>query len=367
MKTFHLVRAAAFAAVAAPALAQSPFNPFIVFPQDPERQPITAASYVRRPDWNLAAEGFQQVTQDLFRGVGDVGAGVSVARGFYHWAGDLDNATPETYGIVLRREDPILGGPDVTPAGVIVQVNNLTTPIGAGGNGGWILTDVFATPAALPQNASWYQGMFLPANPAWPSGSPPDGHSIWAADTLAANTPATVGENGRLNAPPVTWRVNAAGVAARTQWTYIMGTLVENPVLHVGGIDPLSSRTGTPGAPSYGMNGLFPDVSGSPRSDGLQLRMQDNQLANGIAVFAGSFGWFPVPVPIGYGGDLHLDLTTVVLLGAGVPTGGAAVVPLATPGTLSPALIGQTVMFQGLWLDPLTGAGRMANAQATSF
>jgi hypothetical protein len=364
MKPVHHVHAAVFLAIAAPALAQSPYNPFIVFPQDPERQTITAASYVRRPDWNLAGEGFQQVTQDLFRGVGDVGGGVSRARGFYHWAGDLDSLTPETYGIVLRTEDPVLGGPDVTPAGVIVQVNNLSLPIGSGGNTGWIVTDLFATPATLPQNASWYQGMFLPANPAWPAS---DGHSIWAADTLAAGTPATVGENGRLSAPPVTWRVTASGVATRTQWTYIMGTLVENPTLHVGGIDPLSARTGTLGAPSYGMNGLFPDVSGSPRSDGLNLRMQDNQLANGLAVYAGAFGWFTVPVPIGYGGDLHLDLTTLVLLGVAVPTGGAAVLPLAAPGTLSPALIGQSLMFQGLWLDPVTGAGRMANAQTTVF
>ena len=356
---------AALTLIAVPALAQSP-NPFIVFPQDPERQTITAASYVRRPDWNLAAEGFQQITQDQFRGVGDLG-GISLARGFYHWAGDLDSLTPETYGVILRTQDPVTGGPDTTPAGVIVQVNNLSLPIGAGGNTGWVMTDLFTTPATLPQNAAWFQGMSFPASPNWPSGTPADGHAVWAADTLAANTPATVGENGRFSAPPVTWRVNAAGVAAPTQWTYLMGTLVDNPTLHVGGIDPLSARTGVPGAPSYGMNGLFPDVSGAPRSDGLNLRMQDNQQPAGIAVYAGSFGWFSTPVPIGYGGDLHLDLSTLVLLGFALPTNGAAELAVAAPGTISPALVGQTLMFQGLWLDPATGVGRMANAQATSF
>jgi len=358
MKSLPLVLAAA---CMSSSFAQT--NPFIVFPQDPERQGITAASYVRRPDWNLAAEGFQEVTQNLFRGVGDVG-GAAWARGFYHWASDLDTATPETYGIILRTADPT-GQPDVTPAGVIVQVNNLTTPTGAGGNGGWILTDVFATPAALPTQASWFQGLYMPASPLWPSS---DGHSIWSADTLAAGTPATVGENARFSATPVTWRVTAASVAFRTQWTYIMGTLVDNPTLHVGGIDPLSSRTGVLGAPSYGMNGLFPDISGTPRSDGINLRMQDNVLPTGIAVYAGAFGWWPGGgLPIGFGGDLQLDLASLVLLGVALPSGGAALLPIAAPGTISPALIGQSLMFQGMWFDAVAGTGRMSNAQVTSF
>lgn len=357
----------AFALFAPTLCAQT--NPFIVFPQDPERMTITAASYVRRPDWNLAGEGFQEVTQPLFRGVGDVG-GAAWARGFYHWAGDLDNATPETYGIILRLADPT-GQPDTTPAGVIVQVGPLSTPIGGGGSGGWILTDVFATPVAVPTQASWFQGMSLPANPAWPTGtatSPPDGHSIWAADTLAAGTPAIVGENPRFSATPVTWRVTAAGSPFRTQWTYIMGTLVENPVLHVGGIDPLSARTGVLGAPSYGMSGLFPDISGAPRSDGLDLRMQDNLFPNGVALYAAALGWWPGPgVPIGFGGDLYLDLVTLMLLGFALPTGGAATLPVVAPGTLSPALVGQELTFQGLWLDLATGIGRMSNAQRTSL
>lgn len=355
-------------AFASSLLAQT--NPFIVFPQDPERQAITAASYVRRPEWNATGEGFQQVTQDLFRGVGDTGGGVALARGFYHWAGDLNGSTPETYGIVLRNATPT-GQPDTTPAGVIVQVNNLTTPVTSPVSVGWIMTDVFATPAALPTTASWFQGLYLPANPLWPTGSGtsgPDGHSIWAADTLAAGTPAIVGENGRFTAPPVTWRVNASGGAATTQWTYIMGTLVDSPMLHVGGIDPLSSRTGTLGAPSYGMNGLFPDVSGAPRSDGINVRMHDNVLPAGIAVYAAAFGWWPGGgIPIGFGGDLYLDITGLVLLGAVIPTGGAAVLPIATPGSISPAMIGQQLMWQGMWFDPVVGGGRMTNAQVTIF
>lgn len=348
----------------APLVAQA--NPFIVFPQDPERQTITAASYVRRPDWNREAEGFQEVSYDFFRGVGDTG-GQALARGFYHWAGDLDSSTAEPYGVILRTADA-LGEPDTTPAGVIIEVPNLSLPIGAGGNTGWVMTDIFATPAALPTSGTWFQGLNMPANPAWPSGTPADGHSIWSADTLTAATPATIGENARVGAPAVTWASTPTPQKFRTEWTYIMGTLIDNPTLHVGGIDPLSARTGALGAASYGMAGMFPDISGAPRSDGLQVRMQDNQVNPGIIAVAGSLGfWSGGGIAIGFGGDLHLDLSSIVVIGAAVSSGGAATVPFATPGTLSPALMGNSIMFQGLWLDAVTGAGRMSNAQATSL
>jgi hypothetical protein len=288
--------------------------------------------------------------------------------GFYHWGGDLEGTTPETYGIILRTEDPNVAGPDVTPAGIIVEVTGLTSPVGNPGAVGWIFTDVFTTPAVLPTTASWYQGLEFDANPAWPSGSPPDGNSIWAADTLAANTPATVGENGRLSAPPVTWAITSGNTTFQTQWTYLMGTLVQNPTLHVGGIDPMSARTGVLGAPSYGMNGLFPDISGAPRSDGLDLRLQDNQFGNGVGIFAASLGWWNgPPISIGYGGDVYLDITTLVLIGFALPVNGAATVPLATPGTISPSLIGEELTFQGLVLDLATGVGRMSNGQVTQF
>lgn len=361
MKITHLAVLATF--VAAPLVAQA--NPFIVFPQDPERETITAASYVRRPDWNREAEGFQEISFDYFRGVGDTGGGQAMARGFYHWAGDLDSATAEPYGVILRSAD-VNGAPDTTPAGVIIEVPNLSLPVGSGGNTGWIMTDVFATAAPLPLNATWFQGLYLPDNQAWPAS---DGHSIWSADTLTAGTPAVVGENARLGAPAVTWAATPAPATFTTEWTYIMGTLVDNPTLHIGGIDPNSTRTGgAAGTPSYGMAGMFPDISGTPRSDGLELRMQDNQLANGLAVFAGSLGWWPGGgLPLSYGGDLYLDISNMVLLGAAINTGGAATLPFTSPGSIAPTLMGLDVMFQGVWLDPVTLGGRMSNGQVTSL
>src|SRR5712671_290766 len=180
-------RTLALAAVTASLAAQ---NPFVVFPQDPERQTITSASYVRRPNWTSQAEGFQQLAADWFRGIGDTGPSCS-ARGFYYWAADENIATAETYGIVLRTADPT-GAPDVTATGVIMRVTGLTTPSGAGGpRGSWIMIDVFATPVAVPCDQSWYQGIDLPASPNWPA---TDGLSMWAADALTAGSPATVGE-----------------------------------------------------------------------------------------------------------------------------------------------------------------------------
>src|SRR5262245_30961884 len=91
-------------AFASSLLAQT--NPFIEFPPRPERMTLTTASYVRQPESNSTGEAIPELTQNLFRGVGDVG-GAAWARGFYHWAGDLNGSTPETYGVVLRTADPL--------------------------------------------------------------------------------------------------------------------------------------------------------------------------------------------------------------------------------------------------------------------
>ncbi|MCK5940700.1 MAG: hypothetical protein KAI24_01925 [Planctomycetes bacterium] len=366
--TRRIVPVSLFALAIAGADLAAQQNVFVVFPQDPLRQAITAASYVRRPDWNLAGEAFQEVKTDWFRGVGNLGGG-ALAWGVYHWAGDLDSSTVETYDIVLRSEDTNAGGPDTTPAGVIVEVTGLTLPTTTtGGNSGWILSDNFATPAIVPTNATWFQGLRLPQNLNWPAS---DGHSIWAADTLAANTPATVGENPRQNAPPVTWGVDASGGSFQTQWTYVMGTLVANPTFHLGGIDPSSTRTGTgiAGDPSYGMAGLFPDISGQPRSDGLNMRLEDGFGSNLLALFFGGTAWAPQPqiqVP-GFAGDIQIDLAGLVPLGFAPTVNGVATMPLAAPGSISPALIGGELMFQGVMYDPATGTGSLSNAQVTQF
>lgn len=332
-------------------------NPFVVFPQDPERQAITCASYVRRPNMTAAAEGHQQIAADWFQGIGDTGAGCS-AHGFYTWLADENVTTADLYGIVLRSADP-LGNPDPTPGGVIAHVPGLTTPNGSGGpRGGWILIDVFVTPVGLPCQQAWYQGIELPADPRWPT---TDGLALWNADSLAAGTSAPVGENHRLGAPNVNWSVDAAlATAVSRPWTSLLGVFVDAPVLHLGGIDPASARTGTLGAPSRGMNGIFPAVP----AHGLDARVQDVAMPQGLALLVAAYTP-AAPIVCGPAGRYYLDLGSTTSVGFGVMNGGAAVIPIASPGTIRPVLIGASIAFQALVLDPATGASRFSNAACT--
>jgi hypothetical protein len=344
------------------ALAQ--VNPFLVFPQDPERQTITAASYVRRPDWNSAAEGFQEAGNVLFRGIGDETSGC-VVRGFYHWAADENIATAETYDIVLRTGSPTPGnGPDPSPAGELLRVANLSTPTSGGGpRGSFIISNLFATPVGVPCQAEWFFGLAMPGNANWPA---TDGHAMWAAD-IPGISPATVGENPRTGSPRVTWRIGAASAVATTDWTYIMGVLTGTPALHVGGNDPLSMRQGASGGANLGMGGMFPDVSGTPRRDGLVVRIHDNAVPSGIAYFFAAVGFSPVPVALpGFSGRVHADPTSLIMIGPAAMSGGAAELTLAPPNTLPTSLRGSLVL-QGLVFDPATTTGAFANAQRTLF
>ncbi|MFO1078124.1 MAG: hypothetical protein U1E73_10430 [Planctomycetota bacterium] len=354
----------AFAGAMAGLSAQA--NPFVFFPQDPERQGITCASYVGRPDWNNQAEGFQEIGTNWIRGVGDE-TGTSLAHGFYHWAADEDVATTETYGIILRRADPT-GAIDTTTAGEIVRVTGLTLPTNpAGGRGGWIMSDIFATPVVVPNTQSWFMGLDFPANPAWPA---TDGHSYWRAD-VAGISPATVGENPRSGAPRTNWTVQPTGTAFSNGWSTIMGVLVDTPTLHVGGLDPNNSRQGTtlPNTEAnYGLGGQFPDISGTPRSDGITLRVQDNVAPQGIAFFVGALGWANPVIPVlGITGQFHLDLALNVGIGFRPMTNGAAELPVNPPGAIAPVFVGVSLKFQGLVYDPATGAARFTNAQTTEL
>lgn len=344
-------------------------NPFVFYPQDPERQTITTGSFVGRPDWNAQAEGFCELGAGWFRGVGDetVALPLCQARGFFHWAADEDLSTSETYGIILRRGDPT-GMIDPTPAGEIVRVTGLTTPVNpAGGRGTWIMTDTFTTAVAVPCSASWFMGLDFPANPAWPVS---DGHSLWRADVPGTST-ATVGENPRAGAPDANWTVRPTGTVFSNAWSNIMGVRVNSPSLHVGGLDPGNTFQGL-GLPNtqanIGLNGLFPDISGAPRSDGITLRVQDNLAPTGLAFFAAAPGLATMALPIpGITGQLHLDIAFTASIGFGTLSGGALDFPVFAPGSISPAFTGIALGFQAVVFDPGTGTARFSNAQTTNL
>ncbi|MCA8948284.1 MAG: hypothetical protein KDE27_02205 [Planctomycetes bacterium] len=359
------------AASALSAAASAQVNPFVFYPQDPERQTVTCTSFVGRPDGNLAAEALMEVNRDYFRGVGDSN-GIVRVFGVYHWLADELLSTSETYDIVLRDVLPG-GGPDMSPVGEIVRIQNLSSPPStANQRGTWILYDGFGLGGGvlfnfnqLPSN-TFYAGVDLAANPAWPA---TDGHSLFRADLLSANTSATLGENERLGAPNPTWAGKQGVPSFTTPWTYILGPLVTSPNLHVGGIDPLSSRLGANGA-NIGMNGLFPDVSGNPRSDGIMVRVTDTLAPGGLCFLGASLGFRPPVFHFGLTGILigHSHIGTVPIpMEVGRLQAGVYEFGIATPGTVPTFMIGQNLVFQAIvWDDTITLA-EWTNAQAVYF
>ena len=238
--------------------------------------------------------------------------------------------------------------------------------------GTWIAYDGFGQQAPFvvlngfaPQLGRYYVGVGLPANPLWPT---TDGHSLFRADLLNAGTGAVVGENHRAGAPDPTWAVRPNGTTFSTPWSYVLGPFVTSPNLHVGGIDPTSNRLGGPGA-NLSMNGLFPDVSGQPRSDGLMFRVTDNLAPFGIALLGAAHGFQPAYFEWALMGTLighcHvLEQGGVITLGAAGMWNGVTEFSVAMPGTLSPALMGHDVAFQAIVCDTNINLAEWTNAQA---
>jgi hypothetical protein len=366
---------AAITLAASPLLCQ--VNPFLFYPQDPERQTVTCTSFVGRPDVSNAAEALMELDTQHFRGIGDAN-GAPRLFGVYHWLADEKLSTVETYGLIVRNGLASGPGPDMSQSGEFLRINGLTSPPSTNPNRGtWIMSDgfgitgglFFATiPGAVGPNLApdrYYVGVTLPANPLWPA---TDGHSLFRADMLNAGTGATVGENHRAGAPRPTWAgINAPGTSFATPWSYILGPFVTSPNLHVGGVDPLSTRLGAPGA-NLSMNGLWPDISGTPRRDGLLMRITDNLAPFGVVLMGGSVGFqspfFPGPFPLLIGHSFIGMQSNAVPLGVTSLNNGAREVTIALPNTISPTLIGTDFVFQAIVWDVNIDLAEFTNAQA---
>jgi len=355
----------------------SQVNPFVFFPQDPERQTVTCTSFVGRPDLANAAEALLELNPQHFRGIGDAN-GLTRYFGVYHWVADERLSTPETYDLVVRQ-GLASGGPDMTPAAELLRLTGLSTPPSTNPQRGtWIMTDGFGLQGGLLITLgggsgvlpTHYVGIGLPANPLWPA---TDGHSLFRADMISANTSATVGENEHAGAPHPTWAGRTSQPSFSTPWTYILGPLLTSPNLHMGGIDPGSTRLGATGA-NYGMNGLWPDVGGNPRRDGVVMRVTDNIAPNGWAFAAASlafqlpyFHWPFYPHLIGFS---HVGSGTPgqpLSLGFAPMQNGVREFSLAMPGTIPTQLAGTSLVFQAIVLDANIWLGEWTNAQAVHF
>jgi hypothetical protein len=348
----------------------SQVNPFVFYPQDPERQTLTCTSFVGRPDLAAAGEALMEIRSDDFRGIGLVtavaGGQVPIMRlfGVFHWLADERLTTIETYDLVMRN-GAATGGPDMSPAGQFLRIAGLTSPPSTNPQRGtWIMYDGFNILGGFvitPQNQQTmapdrlYVGIGMAANPLWPT---TDGHSLFRADMLNAGTGATVGENHRLGAPPPTWAGKIGSPSFSTPWSYVLGPLVTSPNLHIGGLDPTSLRLGAPGA-NLSMNGLYPDISATPRRDGLIVRVTDTITPFGLVALGGSLGFRPGDFNFQLFSSLNVigysfvgDATNPpLLLTFGALSLGEREWTMALPNTLSPSLQGMDVAFQAIVFD----------------
>lgn len=335
---------------------------FIIWPE----RNGSAATYTDRLVGTLAGEIFQEIPGTMFAGVGDRGGSCNVTT-VYHWATDENPTTQETFHLVFRRPDPVNPGPDPNAAGLIARVGPFNLPTGGSQRQAWLITTTLSSPVPVPCKGGWFLGLDLPASPQWSM----DGHSVWVA---WYNPPSTrnLGENARNNAPNHSWRIMSSVVTpSPSPCTLRLGCFTPAPALNIGGIDPANVRQLPVGSSNYGAGGMYPDISGTPRSDGIDVRIHDPMNIGGRAHLVLGSGITPITglsYP-GIAGRLWLDPTSGVLVyvGSSALAGPEVAVPVALPGTIPPALMGQRAAFQGLTVNAAGGNAAWSNLQVVSF
>ncbi|MCC6672915.1 MAG: hypothetical protein IT458_17760 [Planctomycetes bacterium] len=331
----------------------------------PERTGACTTHVTRMSLAGNAGEVLKEVPATLLRGVGNNGTACRVI-GMRIRTADEDGSTAETYHLVFRRAAPG-GGPDPTPAGVIARFGPFQTQTSAG-RVGWDITHTFAQPVTIPCEADFYHGFEL-TQANWTA----DGQSIYTAYYYPTPPSPTVGDNPRGNALSLGWTVDpvgqfaSRGVPGQNPW---FDLLLDTPVLNMGGVDPNNVKQSPAGSPCFGAGGLYPDVSGGSRSDGLVARVTDAGNTNGRGYVFLSANWLVfaggLPVP-GVTGRLWTDPTIFLLAGQGNLVGSEATFPIAPAGAINASLVGATVYFQALTVNASLGNLRLSNAAGVSL
>lgn len=362
MRSLPLLALAA-CAFASPLTAQRGI--FAVFPDDG----LLSSFFTDRGVMNAGAAGdaLNELPRGLVDGVGQVGGGACQLFGMICVVQDEQAMTQESFSLVARPRAASGTGPDT--ASVLYRAGPVSTPPGQVGQQAWIVTLAFQTPVTVPCGSDWFHGIGLPVASAWPA---QDGLSLQLADY----TQGTLGDHPRVGAPNLGWSLDATGAQVQSQpyvWSVALRT--SGPSLQVGAVDPANTRTSTAanqGTTTFGVGGFFPDVSGAPRSDGLEVRFYDVQAAGAPTGILFSFAQAPTPLPLpGVLGELRIDVATLVAFPGGViaPTAPERVIaPFLPPGSLPVSLAGSgaVVWFQGVVLDP--GAGPwLTNAVGVQF
>lgn len=289
-------------------------------------------------------EVLQEVPLPGFAGIGDRNGQPMCSLLGGTWVMQDQNAgTQEPYSFLLRRANATMTGPDPTAAGVLTQTA-LTSPPGTG-TAAWLVSTTFTTVVQVDCRGGLFVGLGLSPNPLWTL----DGLS----NHIATYAGGLAGDNPRANAKNLGWQISAGAATQPSPRVWNMGLLVDTPVLNPGGDDPLNNRQ-PPGTTNYGAGGLYPDVSGMTRSDGLRLRVRDAARSHGIAAFLMAGG--PVlhaGIPFAFlgQGSLWLSPTGFVALGASpLDANGVVEQVIAPPGTIPTSVAGGALSFQALTL-----------------
>ncbi len=285
-----------------------------------------------------------QVPGSHFMGVGHVPNGLScAANGMRFVMQDQDAASTDTYWTVVRGD--LLGVPDCSSAGLLMQVGPFNPPSGTGVSA-WIFTHTFASPVAIPQCATFYPGVAVRPAPTWPA----DGLSLHIAMY-------STGSNASASASNLFWNCGPSGPAQpATKRTINLGLLVDAAVLNMGGADALGTRC-IGASPDFGAGGNWPvceGTTGTMRNDALHARVRDAALPAG---FCAVYAWpltacaSAYPWPVADGAWYLSPGYSGIWIGGGVLAGGEAVVPtLLTSAVVSAncALLSLPMYYQGI-------------------
>jgi hypothetical protein len=239
---------------------------------------------------------------------------------------------------------------------------NLTTTGGVG-RVTWTLSQSWFTPLVTPCEGSLFLGITLAPAPTWSS----DGQSVFSAYYYPPAT-RNVGDNPRKNAPNHAWYVqNGVALQASTPASLRMSLFVLGPVLNMGGIDPGNvKQIGS----CYGAGGMYPDVGGSPRVDGLDARIRDSGHFLGVAQLFLSAGYWGVPGGISLPsvvGHVWIDPPTLIPLAWGNLLAGTITLPVVFAGKLPSSLIGTKLYFQAATVDSAFTTAVLTNAAVVSY
>lgn len=245
-----------------------------------------------------------EMPRGLAGGLGTNSAGTCRMLGLLLNLQDENAATAETFGVVGRARAASGTGPNRTAT--IFAGGGLQTPTGTG-RLAWVFTINFQTGGAVLPCNDWFFGASLPA-----LRSATDG--LWPQ--LAHYTLGTYGDNPRAGAPNLAWSIDTTAAQLQSHpWVWSVGLLPAGPTIQFGANDPNTTRinpTLNQGTTTFGAGGFFPNVSGTGRADGLDVRIMDAQNGGAVTSVLFAFGIAATPITFtGVLGQLYLDPVTL--------------------------------------------------------